>query len=77
MNVFEFIKVFKIITRNISPKDAADYLYQNYLSADLQSMCKHVRHSFSDLSSLLIRRFGDPTRLLDDRKKQVKALPFP
>ncbi len=25
----------------------------------------------------MVRRFGDPTRLLDDCKKQVKALPFP
>ena len=77
MNVFEFIKTFRVITRNISPKDAADYLYQNYLGSDVQNMCKHVRHNLSDLCTLLIKKFGDPTRLLDEKKKLIRALTFP
>ena len=77
MNIFEFIKTFRVITRNISPKDAADYLYQNYLGSDVQNMCKHVRHNLSDLCTLLIKKFGDPTRLLDEKKKLIRALTFP
>ena len=77
VNVFEFLKMFKIVTRNLSQKDAAQYLYNNYLSKDLQASCKHVRHNLEDMMSLLSKKFGDVSRILEEKKSQIKALPIP
>ena len=44
ISVYEFLKMFHIITRDVSEKDAVEYLFNNYLSRDLQDTVRHCRH---------------------------------
>ena len=75
--IFEFLKQYNIITRNLSSQDRAEFLFCNYLSTELQKVCMHVRHNFSEMKSLLLKKYGSISILVDNKKKQVRQLNHP
>ena len=76
-SVYEFIKLFKVIARNLSTRDAGEYLFNNYLSTNLQATCAHVRHSYTGIVELLYSKFGDPERLLKKKLDSIRNLTHP
>ena len=76
-SVFEFLDLFSILARHLNSVDRAEYLFNNYLSADLQRVCQHIRHNFSEMKSLLLRRYGEPNRIIDRKREEIKRLSIP
>ena len=77
LTIFEFHAMFDVITKNISKQDKAQFLYNNYVSKDLQAILKHVRHDYESQVKILISKFGDVSRILDEKKSQIKNLQHP
>ena len=70
--VGEFLAMFKIVTKSISSKDSAHYLYSNYLSKYVQSMVKHCKNDLEKMIATLVSKFGDVSRILDEKLSQVR-----
>ena len=77
LTVYEFFDTFNIITKNISEREKATHLFVNYLSNDLQALCKHVRHDFKGQVHLLTKRFGDVVRILEEKRTAIGLLNHP
>ena len=76
-NVYEFLQQFEVVTRGMLEKDMKEYLFQNYLSDELQNEVRHLRHSFALIKNALIKRYGNLNTLIREKKTQLKALPQP
>ena len=77
LTIFEFFKLFELITKNVSNQDKSQYLYVNYLSYDIQRIVKHHQHNYHEMKKLLLKKFGMASVLLDNKKKQIKNLSLP
>ena len=77
ISVYEFLKMFHIITRNVNEKDAVEYLFNNYLSKDLQDAVRHCRHDLKKAEALLIKKYGDISRIIEEKKKLIRGLTTP
>ena len=73
-NVFEFLTQLALVCRGMHQNEIAEYLYCNYLTTRLQQELKHIRHSFLDMRSFLIKRYGRINRLLRENKTQLREL---
>ena len=73
-NVYEFFKLYNIVSRGFTKEDKAYYLYANYLSEDMKKEVRHIRNDFFQMKELLIRRHGNINILLMHKRNQIKKL---
>lgn len=76
-DVFEFLRQFKIVCRGMRDSELSEYLFSNYLSPKLQQELKHLRHSFGQMESSLLKKYGRINKLMRDKKIQLKEIPSP
>ena len=73
-NVYEFFKLYEIISRGFTKEDKAYYLYANYLEEEIKMEVRHVRNDYGSMKQLLIRKHGNINTLLMHKKTQIKKL---
>ena len=74
-NVYEFLKLYEVISRGFTQEHKGHYLYNNYLDDDVKSTVRHVRDDYTMMKKLLVVKFGDVNRLLSNKKNVIKSLP--
>ena len=73
-NVYEFIKLYEIVSRGFNIQDKSHFLYSNYLSDSLKSEVRHIRGDYIKMKTHLIQRHGNVNHLLSMKRNQIKNL---
>ena len=74
-NVYEFFRLYEIISRSFTTEHKAHFLYSNYLDEEVKSTVMHLREDYQLMKKSLILKYGDINRLLTNKKNTIKALP--
>lgn len=74
-NVYEFFKMFTIISRGFTTEEKSHYLFSNYLDDEVKRAVRHINDDFAKMKICLVTKYGDVNRLLAIKKSQVRSLP--
>lgn len=74
-NVYEFFKMFNIISRGFTSDEKSHYLYNNYLDDEVKRAVRHINDDFAKMKICLVTKYGDVNRLLAIKKSQIRSLP--
>ena len=76
-NVYEFFASYDIISKKFTDADKSQYLYQNYLSDNIQREVKHLRGNYKDMKKYLIAKHGNVNTLLQHKMNKIRSLKPP
>ena len=72
-NIYEFLKLYEVVSRGFTKEEQAQYLYTNYLDDDILPVVSHVNGDYTSMKQILIDKYGDVNRLLSRKKTQIKS----
>ena len=58
-NVYEFFRLYEIISRSFTTEHKAHFLYSNYLDEEVKSTVMHLREDYQLMKKSLILKYGD------------------
>ena len=74
-NVYEFLKLYEMISQGFTKEQKAHFLYNNYLEDDIKVNVRHIRDDYHKMKKLLVIKFGDVNKLLSHKKNILRELP--
>ena len=73
-DVYQFLDTFDRVAGDaVSKEDAANLLFANYLSDDVQNMVNNVQTDLKAMKERLIREYGVPVQLINSRLKKLEV----
>ena len=72
-HIYEFIKLYEVISKGFTTEHKAHFLYNNYLVDDVKTTVRHKRDDYEKMKKILVLRYGDVNRLLSNKKNLIKG----